>query len=103
MGQIKESIDSSSFLEYREGRSSLVSGANSISATDSGGVFVNGAFSISAKPTNIRMGAMYTFHPLTLTGIPSNAITPIPTFRLNMPVKGLSTAKSIVSGLKRII
>lgn len=103
MGIIKEKIDSNSFVEYIDGRSSIVSGGNSVSATEVDGVFINGPLSISSKPTNIRMGAMYTFHPLTLMGIPSTTITPIPTFKLNIPIKGLSTATSIVRGIGALI
>ncbi len=100
MGQLKETIDNKNFVEYIDGRTSLVSGANSVSATEENGVFINGSLSISAKPTNIRMGGIYTFHPLALSGIPSTSISPIPTFRINIPVKGLKTATSIVQGLR---
>lgn len=102
MAQVKEQIDSNTFIEYVNGRASLISGRGSVSITEENGAFINGTLSVSAKPTNIRIGGIYTFHPLTLTGIPSSNITPIPTFRINMPVKGLSTVTSIVSNLKAI-
>lgn len=101
--QLKEKIDSDTIIEYTEGRSSIISGPNSVSATRSDGVFINGVLSISSKPTNIRIGGIYTFHPLTMTGIPSTGVTPIPTFKISMPTKGIKTATGIINALKGIV
>jgi hypothetical protein len=102
MSQLKESVGNSTMLEYTDGRASIISGQNSVSSTETDGNFINGSLSISSKPTNIRIGGIYTFHPLTLTGIPSTNVTPIPTFKLNVPTKGLKTSMSIANTLRSL-
>ena len=102
MSQLKESIGNSTIIEYTEGRASIISGPNSVSSTEMDGNFINGTLSISSKPNSIRIGGIYTFHPLTLTGIPSTSVTPIPTFKLNVPTKGLKTSTSIVKALRSL-
>ena len=101
--QIKKNINSVSFIEYTDNRTTIASGKNSISTTVDDGNFINGPLSISSNPLKIRIGGIYKFHPLTLTGIPSTSITPIPTFIISSPVAGSYTSSNICSVLKGLL
>lgn len=101
--QIKKEINSSSMLEYTDNRVTIASGRNSVSTTNDNGNFINGPLSISSNPLKIRIGGIYKFHPLTLTGIPSTSVTPIPTFLISSPIGGTTTSGNITSSLKALI
>ena len=98
MKVIKDTIDSSTFL-YMEGPNAvLASGPNSISTNRDNGVFVNGAVSFTSNIDNIKFAGMFRFNPVAASGLPSTMMTPVPTFTIESPIKGISNMKA-VSGM----
>jgi hypothetical protein len=85
--KIKNSIDSSVFLEADSNASRIVAGPISVTADRKAGVFVNGTLSITAGITGIRLGPIYKFNPLTTSCVPSTLVTPISTFVFDIPAK----------------
>lgn len=85
--KIKNSIDSSTFLEADVSAARIASGAVSITADKEGGAFVNGALSITSGIPNIRIGPIHKFNPLAIACIPSTLVTPISTFIFDIPIK----------------
>lgn len=92
---LKNSIDSSTFINVDNGSSEIVSGPMSFSVDRQMGAFINGPLSISSPPTSVRIGGVFKFHPLTMTGIPSTIITPVPTFQIDVPVKNIGVISAI--------
>ena len=85
--KIKNSIDSSVFMEADVTASRLAAGAVSITADKDGGAFINGALSITSGIPNIRIGPIHKFNPLTVACVPSTLVTPISTFIFDIPAK----------------
>lgn len=94
---LKNSIDSSTFVNIESSSIGLASGPMAISVDRELGVFVNGPVSISSPPSSIRIGGVFKFHPLTMTGIPSTIITPVPTFQIDVPMKNVGIMAAISS------
>ena len=92
---IKQAIDSTSLIDLGEDIAVLSSGPTSVSAHKKYGVFVNGALSVSANPTNVVFGGFYKFNPVAVSGMPSTMITPVPTFEVAVPVKNAGIQASI--------
>lgn len=92
---IKPSPDSSNFLVLEGGNSILASGPNAVGVTKNHGVFINGPTSFSSSMDNIKFGGMFRFNPLAASGLPSTMVTPIPTFIIDPPVKGVSTMAAV--------
>ena len=91
---IKQAIDSTSLIDLGEDIAVLSSGPTSVSAHKKYGVFINGALSVSANPTNVVFGGFYKFNPVAVSGMPST-ITPVPTFEVTVPVKNAGIQASI--------
>jgi hypothetical protein len=102
MSAIKERIDSKSFFRYTDEMAELSSGQMGISTHGDSGNFIMGPTSFSSPPTSIRMGGIYKFNPLAMTGIPSTMITPIPVFKFDLPVKNIATITKIAMLAKGI-
>ena len=86
----KNSPSSSTFLKLDEGSAILASGPISVSSVKDAGVFINGPVSISSGIHNFKMGGIYRFNPMLATGIPSTLATPMPVFKLDLPVPNMS-------------
>lgn len=91
----RSSINSSTLVDQREDIISMSAGSMSVSAHKDYGVFVNGPFSVSSPPTSVVFGGFYKFNPLTMSGIPSTMVTPVPTFEITVPVKNATVQNSI--------
>lgn len=94
---IKNNIGSSSFIDVGETHLIMASGPMSISSDRKGGNFINGPLSISSPPTSVRIGGVYKFNPMTMLGLPSTLVTPIPTFSIEPPVKEIAGLASLTS------
>ena len=67
--KIKNNISSSVFLEAGPDAARIAAGPISVTADRQGGVFINGALSITSGIQNIRIGPIYKFNPLTASCI----------------------------------
>ncbi len=95
--KIKNSIDSSTFIETDVNAARIASGANSVTADRDGGVFINGALSLTSGLQSIRFGPIYKFNPLTASCVPSTLVTPISTFVFDIPAKHAIASAAIAS------
>lgn len=95
MALIKDTSNSSSFLQTEEGMSQIASGPNSVTSTNTQGNFINGSVSFSSPPESIKIGGVFRLNPLLATGIPSTLVTPIPTLILDLPLKNISAMVAI--------
>jgi len=89
---------SSTFVKTVEGSAMIASGPISVSAVRDAGVFINGPVSISSGISSFKMGGIYRFNPMLSTGIPSTLTTPMPVFKLDLPVKNM-TQFAAIAGL----
>ena len=88
---------SSTFLKTVEGAATIASGPISVSTVRDAGVFINGPVSISSNINNFKMAGIYRFNPMLSTGIASTMITPMPVFKLDLPVKNMAQFVSIAT------
>jgi hypothetical protein len=84
---LKNSIEATSMMDIGNSHARIAAGAMSFTSDKDAGNFVNGPLSITANLGNIRIGGVFKFNPLTMTGIPSTLVTPIPTFTIDVPAK----------------
>ena len=63
MSIIKDSIDSTSFLEAGTAFARIASGPMSVTTDRQGGTFINGPVSISSGLSSIRFGPIFKFNP----------------------------------------
>ena len=94
---VKDSANSSSFLQTGEGFTQIASGPNSITTTNDAGNFIHGPVSFSSSIENIKVGGIFRFNPMLSTGIASTMITPIPVLTIDLPLKNIKTMASIAS------
>ena len=94
---IKDKPESSSFAQIGEGYSQIASGPNSITTTNDAGNFIHGPTSFSSSIENIKVGGIFRFNPMLSTGIASTMITPMPVFKLDLPVKNMAQFVSIAA------
>ena len=73
----------------------IASGPVSVAVVRDSGVFVNGPVSISSNIHNFKMAGIYRLNPMLSTGIPSTAVTPMPVFKLDLPIKNMSQFAAI--------
>lgn len=100
---LKETPESSSFIQAGSDYSQIASGPNSITTTRDAGNFINGPISFTSPPTAIRFGGVFKFNPLIATMIPSTIATPIPTLQLDLPIKNIGTMASIATLIKSVL
>lgn len=100
---IKEKSSSSNFLMLEGQNSILASGPNAVAVNRESGVYINGPVSFSSSVDSIRFSGIFKFNPVTASGLPSTIITPIPTFTIETPIKGISNMSSIASMLSSLI
>lgn len=103
MKVIKENVNSSNFLLLEGTNSVIASGPNAVGVNKDQGVFINGATSFTSTMDSVKFAGMFRFNPLSASGLPSTAITPIPTFVIESPIKGVSTISSVASILKSLV
>lgn len=97
MSAIKDRIDSKSFFRYTDEMVEMSSGQMGISTHEDSGNYIMGPTSFSSPPSSVRMGGIYKFNPLTMSGLPSTVITPIPVFKFDLPIKNISVIAKIAS------
>lgn len=100
---IKDKPSDSNFFMLEGENSIIASGPNAVGVTKTGGVFVNGPTSFSSPVDSIKFGGMFKFNPVTASGLPSTMITPIPTFVIDLPIKGVSNMASMASMLASVL
>lgn len=103
MKVIKDNPSDSNFVMLEGENSVLASGPNAVGVNKSGGVFLNGPVSFSSPVDSIRFGGVFRFNPVTASGIPSTMITPIPTFVIDMPIKGISNMAATAAMLSSMV
>lgn len=94
---IKDTPESSSFMQTGEGFSQIASGPNSMSTTRDAGNFINGPLSISSSIDSIKVGGIFRFNPMLSTCIPSTMVTPMPTLTIDLPVSNIGSMMKIAS------
>lgn len=99
---IKETPSSTSFVYVTEGTTQIASGANSVSATNDSGVFINGPVSMTSSIHNIKVGGIFRFNSMLSTGMSSTMVTPLPVLKLDLPLKNITSAIAIASLAKSI-
>ena len=99
MSILKNSIDSTAFIDYADESVTIASGAMSITTQTKVGNFINGPLQVQSPPTMVRFGGIYKFNPMTLTALPSTIITPISTFIVDIPLK----SGAHMSGISQMI
>ena len=72
-------------------------GPISVSTVRDAGVFINVPVSISSNINNFKMAGIYRFNPMLSTDIASTMITPMPVFKLDLPVKNMAQFVSIAA------
>ena len=103
MKVLKASAASSSMVIAGESYSQITSGPVSVTASGEGGVYINGALSITSQVDNIKIGGIFKLNPLLSTCLPSTMITPIPTLVMDMPIKNLASVAGITSILQSLL
>lgn len=103
MKVIKEHVDSSNFFLLEGSNAVMASGPNSVGVVKDSGVFINGPTSFSSTVESIKFGGMFRFNPVAASGLASTAVTPIPTFVIESPVKGVANMKSVAGIFKSLI
>lgn len=103
MRVLKTSADSSSMVIAGESYSQITAGPNSVTADRYGGVFINGALSITSQVDNIKIGGIFRLNPILSSCMPSTMITPIPTLVMDLPVKHIASISGIASMLRSIL
>lgn len=103
MKVIKEKPNSSNFFLLEGPNAVMSSGPNSVGVNREGGVFFNGPASFSSPIDSIKFGGVFRFNPVTASGLPSTMITPIPTFIIEPPVKGISNMSAMASMLSSVL
>ena len=94
---IKDTPESSSFLQVGEGYSQIASGPNSITTTNDAGNFIQGPTSFSSSIENIKVAGIFRFNPMLSTGIPSSMVTPMPVLMIDLPIGNIGTMSKIAS------
>lgn len=94
---LKETANSSSFVMVEADNSIIASGPHSVATNRDGGVFINGPLSISSSVDNVKFAGMFRINPLTASGLPSTMMTPIPTFVIEPPIKGITSMTAVAS------
>lgn len=100
---IKDKPNDSNFLMLEGENSIIASGPNAVGVNKSGGVFLNGPVSFSSPVDSIKFGGVFRFNPVTASGLPSTMITPIPTFIIDLPIKGISNMSAMASMLSSMV
>lgn len=103
MRVIKDKPSDSNFLMLEGENSVLASGPNAVGVNRSAGVFLNGPVSFSSPIDSIKFGGVFRFNPVTASGLPSTMITPIPTFVIDLPIKGISNMAAMASMLSSMV
>ena len=103
MKVLKATPDSSSMVVAEEGYSQITSGPVSVTPSREGGIYLNGAVSITSQVDNIKIGGIYKLNPLLSTCMPSTMITPIPTLVMDLPIKNLASISGIAAILQSLI
>lgn len=103
MKVIKERVDSSNFLMLEGTNTVIAAGPNAVGINKDAGVFINGPVSFSSPVDNIKFSGLFKFNPIATSGLPSTLITPIPTFKMEVPIKGIAQMGSIASLLSSLI
>lgn len=99
----KDKPNDSNFFMLEGENSIMASGPNAVGVTRSGGVFINGPTSFSSPVDSIKFGGILRFNPITASGLPSTMITPIPTFIIDLPIKGVSNMSAMASMLASVL
>lgn len=94
---LKDTPESSSFIQIGSEYAQIASGPNSVSSTNDAGTFINGPLSISSPIENIKVGGIFRFNPMLSTGIPSTMITPVPTLILDLPISNIASMIKIAA------
>lgn len=102
MKVIKERVDSSNFLMLEGSNSVLAAGPNAVGVNKDAGIFINGPVSFSSPVDNVKFSGMFRFNPITVSGLPSTIVTPIPTFKMEAPIKGISQMSAVASLLSSL-
>lgn len=100
---VKEKVDSSNFFLLEGSNSIMASGPMAVGVSKDHGVFVNGPTSFSSSIDSIKFGGMFRFNPVAASGLASTAITPIPTFVIESPIKGVSSITAVSSIFKSLV
>lgn len=103
MRVIKDKPSDSNFLMLEGENSILASGPIAVGVNRSAGVFLNGPVSFSSPIDSIKFGGVFRFNPVTASGLPSTMITPIPTFVIDPPIKGISNMAAMASMLSSMV
>lgn len=103
MKVVKEKVNSSNFLLLEGNNSIIASGPMAVGVNKEHGVFINGPTSFSSTMDSVKFGGMFRFNPAAASGLPSTAVTPIPTFVIESPIGGVSTISSVSSIFKSLI
>lgn len=94
---IKESPNSSSFVQVGDNYAQQASGPYSVTTVNGAGVFIQGPVSFSSPIENIKFNGIFRFNPILATGIASTMITPVPVLNLDLPLKNISTMAGIAA------
>lgn len=100
---VKDSPDSSSFLQTGEGFSQIASGPNSVTSTREDGNFINGPLSISSPIDSIKVGGIFRFNPMLSSCIPSTIVTPMPTLVIDLPIKNIASMIKVAALAKTLM
>lgn len=103
MRVIKETPDASNFVLLENNTAILASGPNSVSATNTAGVFINGPVSFSSTIDSMKFAGTFRMNPLAASGLPSTMVTPIPMFLIDPPIKGIANMTATASILASLI
>lgn len=100
---IKDTINSPTFLYVNGPNAMLASGPNSVVVNKEGGVFINGAVSFTSTIDSVKFAGMFKFNPVAASGLPSTGITPIPTFIIEPPIRGIANMSAVAGMLSSLL
>lgn len=100
---IKENPESSNFVMMEGSNTVLAAGPHSVGANKNSGVFINGPVSFTSTMESIKFSGVFRFNPVAATGLPSTIVTPIPTFIMEPPIKGVANMTAVASILMSMV
>lgn len=103
MKVVKENVNSSNFLLLEGNNSVIASGPNAVGVNREHGVFINGPTSFTSTIDSIKFAGMFRFNPIAASGLPSTMVTPIPTFIIEPPIKGVQSMSAVAGILKSLV
>ena len=100
---IKDTPDSSSFVQVGTSFAQIASGPYSVTTLKESGTYINGPVGISSSIDNVKFAGIFRFNPALSTCIPSTMITPIPTLIIDLPISNISSMVSIAAMIATIM